>query len=64
MSSSEGLSFDYLVVGGGLAGLVVAARLAEDPHVTVGVIEAGQDTTTLADISTNVKIPGELDVDA
>ncbi|KII83623.1 hypothetical protein PLICRDRAFT_47095 [Plicaturopsis crispa FD-325 SS-3] len=58
MSSSEGLSFDYLVVGGGLAGLVVAARLAEDPHVTVGVIEAGQDTTSLADISTNVKIPG------
>ncbi|KAF1948845.1 oxidoreductase [Byssothecium circinans] len=34
-------TFDYVIVGGGLAGLTVAARLAEDPTVTVGVIEAG-----------------------
>ena len=34
-------SFDYLVIGGGTAGLVVAARLSEDSSITVGVLEAG-----------------------
>nr|WBQ01554.1 PlmB [Aspergillus flavipes] len=33
--------FDYLIVGGGTAGLVLAARLSEDEQVQVGVIEAG-----------------------
>jgi GMC oxidoreductase len=33
--------FDYVVVGGGTAGLVVAARLSEDERVRVGVLEAG-----------------------
>ena len=33
--------FDYLVVGGGTAGCIVAARLAEDPSVSVGLVEWG-----------------------
>jgi hypothetical protein len=35
-------TFDYVVCGGGTAGLVVASRLSENPDVTVGVIEAGK----------------------
>lgn len=35
-------SFDYLICGGGTAGLTIAARLTENPDVTVGVIEAGK----------------------
>jgi choline dehydrogenase-like flavoprotein len=49
MATSNGLTgeefarraFDFLIIGGGTAGLTVAARLSEIPDLLVGVIEAG-----------------------
>ena len=34
--------FDYVIVGGGPAGLTVAQRLTEDPNIQVLVLEAGR----------------------
>jgi len=34
-------TFDYVIIGGGTAGPALAARLAEDPSVTVALVEAG-----------------------
>ncbi|KAK3307250.1 putative choline dehydrogenase [Chaetomium strumarium] len=36
------MPFDFLIVGGGTAGLAVAARLSELPQLTVGVLEVGE----------------------
>lgn len=44
--------YDYVVVGGGTAGLCVAARLTENPDVKVGVIEAGADRMDDPQVST------------
>lgn len=35
--------FDYIIVGGGTAGLVLASRLTEDADIRVLVVEAGAD---------------------
>ncbi|KAJ6069787.1 hypothetical protein N7499_011674 [Penicillium canescens] len=46
MSMDIPATADYLIVGGGTAGLVVACRLSEDPNTHVVVVESGPDTST------------------
>ncbi|WP_316525487.1 GMC family oxidoreductase [Kitasatospora brasiliensis] len=59
-------TYDYVIVGAGSAGCVLASRLTEDPDVTVALIEAGG-----ADTAQEIHVPaafsqlfkGELDWD-
>ncbi|TCK21914.1 GMC family oxidoreductase [Pseudonocardia endophytica] len=56
-------AFDYVVVGGGTAGCVVAARLTEDTQASVLLIEAGGDERR-ADVESPEGWPSLLGSDA
>ena len=60
-------TYDYVIVGGGTAGSVLARRLTDDPGVTVAVIEGGPSDVDRPDVLTLRRwmglLGGDLDYD-
>ncbi|KGO71456.1 Glucose-methanol-choline oxidoreductase [Penicillium italicum] len=55
-----GATFDYVIAGGGLTGLTVAARLSENPNITVLVIESGFYESNIGPIIENLNHYGDI----
>lgn len=51
-SGNKGDSFDIIIIGGGTAGSVLAARLSSNPTLRILVLEAGENRNSEPRVST------------
>lgn len=51
LGAAQNVTYDYVIVGAGTAGLLLAVVLSENPEISVMVLEAGGDARSTSNVT-------------